>query len=102
MAQLERQRLHFHYHRAPNPLSAHGTPRKQKNTNGVAKAVIRLLKPFKSHVLSITTDNGGEFAMHKLVSKVLNVLVFFTDSYSFWQKGIVENTNKLIRQYLQK
>ena len=64
--------------------------------------LIRLLKPFKRHVLSITTDNGGEFARHKLVSKALNAPVFFADPYSSWQKGTVENTNKLIRQYIDK
>ena len=68
-----------------------------KNAAGVAKAVIRLLKPFKKHVLSITTDNGGEFARHKLVSKALNAPVFFTDPYSSWQKGTIENTNKNFR-----
>ena len=73
-----------------------------KNADGVAKTVIWLLKPFKRHVLSITTDNGGEFARHKLVSKALNAPVFFADPYSSWQKGTVENTNKLIRQYINK
>lgn len=28
--------------------------------------------------------------------------VYFTDSFSSWQKGAVENTNKLIRQYIPK
>ena len=73
-----------------------------KNADGVAKAVIRLLKPFKRHVLSITTDNGSEFARHKLVSKALNAPIFFADPYSSWQKGTIENTNKLIRQYIGK
>lgn len=73
-----------------------------KNADDVANAAIRLLKPFKKHVLSITTDNGGEFAKHKLISKVLKAPVFFTDPYSSWQKGSVENTNKLIRQYIPK
>ena len=29
-------------------------------------------------------------------------LVFFADSYSSWQKGAIENANKLIRQYIPK
>ena len=73
-----------------------------KNADDVAKAAIRLLRPFKKHVLSITTDNGGEFAKHKMISKMLNAPVFFTDPYSSWQKGSVENANKLIRQYIPK
>ena len=73
-----------------------------KNADDVAKAAIKLLKPYKRFLKSITTDNGGEFAKHKLISKMLNVPVFFTDPYSSWQKGTVENTNKLIRQYIPK
>lgn len=73
-----------------------------KNADAVAKAAIRLLKPYKNSLLSITTDNGGEFAAHKLISRSLTVPVFFTDPYSSWQKGTVENTNKLIRQYIPK
>ena len=73
-----------------------------KNADGVAKAAIKLLKPYRRSLLSITTDNGGEFASHKLISRCLKVPVFFTDPYSSWQKGTVENTNKLIRQYIPK
>ena len=71
-----------------------------KNADG--KAVIRLLKPFKRHVLSITTDNGGEFARHKRVTETLNAPVFFTAPYASWRKGTVENTDKLIRQHIDK
>ena len=73
-----------------------------KNADDVANAAIRLLKPHKKHLKSITTDNGGEFAKHKLIYKKLKIPVFFTDPYSFWQKETVENTNKLIRQYIPK
>lgn len=73
-----------------------------KNADSVALTVIKLLKPFRKHVKSITTDNGGEFARHRRISKALKAPVFFTDPYSSWQKGSVENTNKLIRQYIDK
>ncbi|MDE6283347.1 MAG: hypothetical protein K2L97_05085 [Muribaculaceae bacterium] len=29
-------------------------------------------------------------------------IIFFADSYSSWQKGAIENANKLIRQYIPK
>ena len=31
-----------------------------------------------------------------------DVIVYFADAYSSWQKGCVENTNKLIRRYIPK
>ena len=69
----------------------------------LAKVVWRLLLPYKGEGLkTITTDNGSEFAAHEWLSKKLGVPIYFTDSYSSWQKGNIENTNKLIRQYIPK
>ena len=69
----------------------------------LAKVVWRLLLPYRGEGLkTITTDNGSEFAAHEWISKKLGVPIFFTDSYSSWQKGNIENTNKLIRQYIPK
>ena len=74
-----------------------------KMAKGVAQTVWRLLLPYKGELLhTITTDNGSEFAAHEWITKQLGVPVYFTDLYSFWQKGAVENTNKLIRQYIPK
>ena len=67
----------------------------------MAKAVRRLL-PYKKHIKTITTDNGPEFAAHKLITKYLGAIVYFADPYASWQKGAIENTNKLIRQYIPK
>lgn len=69
----------------------------------LAKTVWRLLLPYTGEALkTITTDNGSEFAEHKWITKKLGVPVFFADSYCSWQKGAVENANKLIRQYIPK
>lgn len=75
---------------------------KGKNAKAVAKVVVQLLRPFERHVLSITTDNGTEFAEHKYIAKTLHTKVYFTHPYSSWEKGLIENTNKLIRQYIPK
>lgn len=73
-----------------------------KKPEAVAETVIRMLMPFKEHVLTITTDNGGEFRCHRKIAKRLKTTVYFADSYASWQKGAIENTNKLIRQYIPK
>jgi len=68
----------------------------------VSKAVIQELIPFKKHVLSITTDNGTEFADHKTIAEKLNTTVYFAHPYSSWEKGQIEYCNKLLRQYIPK
>ncbi len=42
------------------------------------------------------------FTDHDFISKKLGVPIFFADPYSSWQKGAIENANKLIRQYIPK
>ena len=73
-----------------------------KKAMPLAKAVRRLLLPYKHTLKTITTDNGSEFAAHEWITKMLGVQVYFTDSYSSWQKRAIENTNKLVRQYIPK
>ena len=68
----------------------------------VSQAVIEELLPFKKHVLSITTDNGTEFADHKTITKKLEATVYFAHPYSSWEKGQIEYINKLLRQYIPK
>jgi len=74
-----------------------------KKSMPIAKTVWRLLLPYKGDNLkTITTDNGSEFASHEWITDKIGVPVFFTDAYCSWQKGGVENTNKLVRQYIPK
>lgn len=79
--------------------------RKAKPT---AKVALRMLFPYRDTIRTITTDNGCEFAAHEDITKGLRrkgkgkITVYFTDSYSAWQKGSIENANKLIRRYIPK
>lgn len=73
-----------------------------KDAKSLAKQLIDMLLPYKKAVLSITSDNGGEFAKHKIISKKLNTLFYFANPYASWERGLNEYTNKLIRQYLPK
>lgn len=74
----------------------------------VAQTVVRLLFPNRKSLKTITTDNGCEFAAHLEITRRLSmkgrekVVVYFADSYSSWQKGAIENVNKLIRKYIPK
>lgn len=73
-----------------------------KNSKELARTAIELLKPYKKYVRTITTDNGSEFCAHRMIARELDTCVYFTDPYSSWQKGAVENANGLVRQYIPK
>lgn len=51
---------------------------------------------------TLTTDNGIENRHHQAITKKTGAPVFFTDPYSSWQKGGVENANKMLRRYFPK
>jgi IS30 family transposase len=52
--------------------------------------------------LSLTLDNGIENKQHSSITAATGTRVFFCDPYSSWQKGGVENANKMLRRYLPK
>lgn len=60
------------------------------------EAIVEMQKDKK--ILSLTYDNGIENKYHKK----LEIPSYFCDPYSSWQKGGVENANKMIRRYIPK
>jgi len=63
-------------------------------------AAITMLSDKQAYTLSL--DNGIENKQHQTITKATGADVFFCDPYSSWQKGGVENANKMLRRYLPK
>ena len=61
-----------------------------------------MLTPNRDELHTITFDNGKEFAFHERVAEALDVKTYFAQPYHSWERGLNENHNGLIRQYLPK
>jgi len=68
----------------------------------VEETIVSLMDLLPRRNYTLTVDNGKEFASHESVAEKLRIRVYFADPYSAWQRGLNENTNGLIRQYVPK
>ena len=73
-----------------------------KTAQAVTDAICDNLKVYQDRVLTLTYDNGREFAYHEEIATKLRAEGFFAHPYHSWERGLNENTNGLIRQYLPK
>ena len=73
-----------------------------RSSKVVCGAIIRILRPIKDRVKTLTFDNGSEFVRHEKIAKALDAKTYFAHPYSSWERGINENTNGLLRQFFPK
>lgn len=73
-----------------------------KSAAPVRSVLSDMLKKVKSVSHTLTLDNGKEFAQHERLAKDTGIKTYFADPYASWQRGLNEQINGLIRQYLPK
>ncbi len=72
---------------------------KNKSSSSVNRSISKIL--LKNQVKTITTDNGTEFSKLNSLERY-NLKVYYFNPYASWQKGSVENVNRIIRRYVSK
>ncbi|MGZ8366489.1 MAG: hypothetical protein ACXW37_08975 [Nitrospira sp.] len=60
------------------------------------------LKPLRVHVRTIIYDNSQEFAGHRHLARILYIQACFATPYHAGERGVNENTNGLIRDFIPK
>jgi len=76
---------------------------KNKTADETNAALINTIESVPNYLLkTITFDNGSENTKHLEIKNDYDIDTYFCDPFCSWQKGGVENTNKLIRQYLPR
>jgi len=73
-----------------------------KQAGALAAAATKALRRSGLAVKTITFDNGLEFACHESIGRSLGAVTYFAHPYHSWERGLNENTNGLIRQYIPK
>jgi transposase, IS30 family len=77
-------------------------PLEAKTAQEVEVKIITEMRKINLPVHTITFDNGREFTNHQVIAQQLNTKIFFAHPYRSWERGLNENTNGLIRQYIPK
>jgi len=76
---------------------------KDKSAEETKEALIKTVESVLPGLCqSITFDNGSENVLHTQIKDFFEIETYFCDPFASWQKGGVENVNKLLRQYLPR
>lgn len=67
----------------------------------LTNAIGRMKKRFPE-MKTVTWDNDILLICHKDLEKRFDIKIYFCHAYKFWEKGGVENRNKIIRAYIPK
>ncbi len=92
LALVEKHTRYVLFHKIPD-----------KTAHTVQYGMLFALRNIPRHLCnSFTYDNGSEFMLHTEINTRLNARSYFCTPYCAWEKGLVEHSIGLLRQYFPK
>lgn len=70
---------------------------RQEIVHRALRSIARECRRLGIKVTHILTDNGSEFLNEKTIGQIFGATVYYTHAYAGWEKGAVENLNRIIR-----
>jgi len=71
-----------------------------RNNELVNKTIVSMLHGYK--VKTLTLDNDIAFGKWRQLESMLHTQIYFCHPFHSWEKGLVENTNRWIREFIPK
>ena len=76
-------------------------PIRRVTIDAVHAAFARIKQRFPE-MRTASIDNDLLFQMHQTLEQLLDIRIYFCHPYHSWEKGSVENANKIIRKFIPK
>ncbi len=70
---------------------------RQGTVHRALRSIARECRRLGVKITHILTDNGGEVLDEKTIGRIFGATVYYTHAYAGWEKGAVENLNRIIR-----
>lgn len=76
---------------------------RKKSPEETLNALVKTIESLPGELTkTVTFDNGSENARHQELRELFGLDTYFCQPFASWQKGSVENVNKLLRRYLPR
>jgi IS30 family transposase len=73
-----------------------------KTSAAISSAIVGKLQPLAARLKTLTFENGKEFSGHTYIDEKLQSTAYFDRPFASRERGINENLNGLLRQYVPK
>ena len=75
---------------------------RRKTVHRALRSIMKEAKEKNIKITHILTDNGTEFTDTVKIQKITQAILFYTHAYASWEKGSIENFNRIIRRFYPK